>query len=98
MWFPVIAFVSIGFQHVVTNMFTVPAAISAGQLSWAEYLPNFVAVFLGNGVGGAVFVGLAYFLAVRQAKQSVRCNKGLPLARRARGNFIQVTFTCNDLL
>lgn len=62
-WFPVMAFVAIGFQHVVANMFVVPAAIFAGALSWAEYLPNFVAVFLGNAVGGALFVGLGYFLA-----------------------------------
>jgi len=65
MWFPVMAFVAIGFQHVVANMFIVPAAIFAGYLSWAEYLPNFVAVFLGNTVGGAVFVGLAYYIAYR---------------------------------
>ncbi|CCG87922.1 formate/nitrite transporter family protein [Erwinia piriflorinigrans] len=65
MWLPVMAFVAIGFQHVVANMFIVPAAIFAGYLSWGEYLPNFVAVFLGNAVGGAIFVGLAYFVAFR---------------------------------
>lgn len=48
MWFPVMAFVAIGFQHVVANMFIVPAAIFAGYLSWGEYLPNFVAVFLAT--------------------------------------------------
>ena len=69
-WFPVMAFVAIGFQHVVANMFIVPAAIFAGQLTWADYLPNFVAVFLGNAVGGAVFVALAYFLAYRPAAEA----------------------------
>jgi len=71
MWFPVMAFVAIGFQHVVANMFIVPAAIFAGQLSWAAYLPNFTAVFLGNTVGGAVFVGLAYFMAYRSQLSAV---------------------------
>lgn len=71
MWFPVMAFVAIGFQHVVANMFIIPAAIFAGQMSWTEYLPNFVAVFLGNGVGGAIFVGLTYFLAFRPAADQV---------------------------
>lgn len=71
MWFPVMAFVAIGFQHVVANMFIVPAAIFAGELTWAQYLPNFGAVFLGNMVGGAVFVGLAYFLAFRPAAERV---------------------------
>ncbi|MFS2222165.1 formate/nitrite transporter family protein [Pantoea sp. B65] len=75
MWFPVMAFVAIGFQHVVANMFIIPAAIFAGYLSWAEYLPNFAAVFLGNAVGGAVFVGLAYFLAFRQAAESANASR-----------------------
>ncbi|MCU5771361.1 formate/nitrite transporter family protein [Erwiniaceae bacterium BAC15a-03b] len=75
MWFPVMAFVAIGFQHVVANMFIIPAAIFAGYLSWAEYLPNFVAVFLGNAVGGAVFVGLAYFLAYRPVAESVKASR-----------------------
>jgi formate/nitrite transporter len=69
-WFPVMAFVAIGFQHVVANMFIVPAAIFAGQLTWADYLPNFIGVYLGNTVGGAVFVGLAYFLAYRPAPEA----------------------------
>jgi len=63
MWFPVMAFVAIGFQHVVANMFVIPAAIFAGALSWAQFADNFVPVFLGNAVGGAVFVGLAYHVA-----------------------------------
>ncbi|KPX31538.1 MULTISPECIES: formate/nitrite transporter family protein [Pseudomonas syringae group] len=63
MWFPVMAFVAIGFQHIVANMFVIPAAIFAGALSWAQFGDNFVPVFLGNAVGGAVFVGLAYHLA-----------------------------------
>ncbi|MCJ8013984.1 formate/nitrite transporter family protein [Paenibacillus sp. KQZ6P-2] len=66
MWFPVMAFVAIGFQHVVANMFVIPAAIFAGQMTWAQYFPNFVAVFLGNVVGGAIFVAGAYFVAYRQ--------------------------------
>ena len=72
MWFPVMAFVAIGFQHVVANMFIIPAAIFAGQLNWAEYLPNFAAVFLGNTFGGAVFVGLAYYMAYRPQAASAK--------------------------
>ncbi|WP_110686628.1 formate/nitrite transporter family protein [Salinicola aestuarinus] len=64
-WFPVMAFVAIGFQHVVANMFVVPAAIFAGAVTWGEYLPNFLAVFIGNAIGGALFVGLAYHFAYR---------------------------------
>ncbi|PLR99238.1 formate/nitrite transporter family protein [Bacillus sp. T33-2] len=60
-WFPIMAFIVIGFQHVVANMFIIPAAIFAGEVTWMEYTPNFVAVLLGNIVGGSIFVGLAYF-------------------------------------
>lgn len=62
-WFPIMGFVAIGFQHVVANMFLIPAAIFAGYFSWADYLANFVPVFIGNAIGGSVFVALAYWLA-----------------------------------
>ena len=76
-WFPVMAFVAIGFQHVVANMFVVPAAIFSGHLTWSQYFPNFVSVLLGNIVGGAIFVGLAYFLAYQnQEKKAHLSNTG----------------------
>ncbi|QVM89048.1 formate/nitrite transporter family protein [Pseudomonas entomophila] len=62
-WFPIMAFVAIGFQHVVANMFLIPAAIFAGYLSWGQLVQNLAAVFLGNAVGGAIFVGLAYYVS-----------------------------------
>ncbi len=64
-WFPTMTFVAIGFQHVVANMFVIPAAIFAGHFSWIEYLHNFVPVFLGNAVGGSVFVALVYYKAYK---------------------------------
>lgn len=60
-WFPTMAFVAIGFQHVVANMFVIPAAIFAGHFTWLEYLQNFIPVFLGNAVGGSVFIAMAYY-------------------------------------
>ncbi|WP_077623613.1 formate/nitrite transporter family protein [Sediminibacillus massiliensis] len=68
-WFPIMAFVAIGFQHVVANMFVIPAAIFAGHFTWLEYLENFVAVFAGNAVGGAIFVAWFYYMAyIRNAE------------------------------
>lgn len=61
-WFPIMAFVAIGFQHVVANMFVIPAAIFAGHFTWGDYFNNLVPVYLGNVVGGVVFVSLAYYL------------------------------------
>jgi formate transporter len=64
-WFPIMGFVAIGFQHVVANMFVIPAAIFAGQLGWGDYVRNFIPVFLGNAAGGSIFVSLLYWLAYR---------------------------------
>lgn len=69
-WFPIMAFVAIGFQHVVANMFIIPAAIFAGYFSWADYFSNFVPVYLGNAVGGSVFVALFYWLSFKGSIQT----------------------------
>lgn len=70
-WFPTMAFVAIGFQHVVANMFVIPAAIFAGHLTWMDYLNNFIPVFLGNAVGGALFIGMAYWFAYKKKEYTV---------------------------
>ncbi|MED5020794.1 formate/nitrite transporter family protein [Paenibacillus chibensis] len=68
-WFPTMAFVAIGFQHVVANMFLIPAAIFAGHFTWGDYFMNFIPVLLGNLVGGVVFVAAAYWASyLRNAK------------------------------
>ncbi|ANS76180.1 formate/nitrite transporter [Paenibacillus yonginensis] len=78
-WFPVMAFVAIGFQHVVANMFLIPAAIFEGHYTWGQYFENFVPVWLGNLVGGALFVATAYYLAyLKQAPVA-----GKPVAKQA---------------
>ena len=65
-WFPVMIFVLIGFQHVVANMFVIPAAIFGGaEITWAQFVGNLLPVWLGNAIGGAVFVGGVYYLAYR---------------------------------
>ncbi|GLI06263.1 formate/nitrite transporter [Paenibacillus tyrfis] len=74
-WFPTMTFVAIGFQHVVANMFLIPAAIFAGHYTWLEYLGNFVPVFLGNAVGGSVFVATAYWLAYLRANEKAVLNR-----------------------
>ncbi|MBH5320295.1 formate/nitrite transporter family protein [Paenibacillus sp. GSMTC-2017] len=67
-WFPTMAFVALGFQHVVANMFLIPAAIFAGHATWAEFATNFVPVFLGNAVGGSIFVAGIYWTAYMKKK------------------------------
>lgn len=70
-WFPTMAFVAIGFQHIVANMFIIPAAIFAGHFTWMEYLSNFVPVYLGNAVGGGLFIATAYWFAYKKKEYTV---------------------------
>lgn len=62
-WFPVMTFVALGFQHSVANAFVIPAAIFEGGANWLQFIQNFTFVYAGNIIGGAVFVSLFYYLA-----------------------------------
>jgi formate/nitrite transporter FocA (FNT family) len=70
------AFVAIGFEHSVANMYFIPtgillvygAGISGIQgidlsvLNWISFLwKNLLPVTVGNIIGGAVFVGMSYW-------------------------------------
>jgi len=61
-WFPIMAFVAIGFEHSVANMYFIPAGMMYGaNVTWVRFLlGNLVPVTLGNIIGGALFVGAAY--------------------------------------
>jgi formate/nitrite transporter len=64
-FFPIMGFVAMGFDHVVANMFFLPAAIFADVdgITWGDALHNWVFAFAGNLVGAAVFVaGFYYYL------------------------------------
>lgn len=62
-WFPIMAFVTIGFEHSVANMFFIPLGIFLGaKVTWAQFfVNNLIPVTLGNIVGGAIFVAMAYW-------------------------------------
>jgi formate/nitrite transporter len=65
---PIMGFVALGFDHVVANMFFLPAAIfeHVPGVNWGNTVDNWVFAFLGNFVGAAVFVAGAYwYLYVR---------------------------------
>lgn len=83
MFFPIWVFVTCGFEHCIANMYYIPAGIFAkadfgaisgvsaealDALTWGGMVNNLIPVTLGNIVGAAVFVGLAYFVAFRKAK------------------------------
>jgi len=84
-FFPIMGFVALGFEHSVANMYFIPTGIflrslmgvaspegfSPGALSWASFLvTNLVPVTIGNIIGGGLFVGMGYWGAyIRTAKQ-----------------------------
>ncbi|UFR17740.1 formate/nitrite transporter family protein [Streptococcus equi subsp. zooepidemicus] len=69
-WFPVMTFVALGFQHSVANAFVIPAAIFEGGASWMDFVTNFALVYVGNVLGGAIFVSLFYYKAYDHSKEA----------------------------
>jgi formate transporter len=70
-FFPIMAFVAMGFDHVIANMFFLPAAIFAHVpgIGWDDALRNWLFAGLGNLVGAAVFVAGAYWYLYAQPGQ-----------------------------
>ncbi len=62
-FFPIMAFVAMGFDHVVANMFFLPAAIFAGvpDIGWGDAGVNWLLAGAGNLVGAVVFVSTSYW-------------------------------------
>ncbi|MDD9906262.1 MAG: formate/nitrite transporter family protein [Rhodospirillaceae bacterium] len=63
--FPITAFVALGFEHSVANMYLIPAGAFAGAegVTLAATVGNLVPVTLGNIVGGSALVALVYWIA-----------------------------------
>lgn len=61
-WFPVMAFVALGYEHSIANMFYLPAAMFAGsEVTVAEAVTaNLIPATIGNIIGGALFVGCVH--------------------------------------
>jgi formate/nitrite transporter len=77
-WFPIMAFVSMGFEHSIANMYFIPAGlltqgfitdptkINAG-LTWVTmWTNNLIIVTIGNIVGALFFVGVIYWVAFKK--------------------------------
>jgi formate transporter len=77
-WFPIMAFVSSGFEHSIANMFFIPAGIFTqgfitdptkvvASVNWVTmWTANIIPVTIGNIVGGMFFVGVIYWVAFRK--------------------------------
>lgn len=61
--FPITAFVAIGFEHSIANLYLIPAGWAAGvPVDVVGMVGNLVPVTLGNIVGGGFFVAAVYWL------------------------------------
>ncbi|MCH8113620.1 MAG: formate/nitrite transporter family protein [Proteobacteria bacterium] len=66
--FPISAFVAVGFEHSVANMFFFPLAMlaspdaAAAGITAGAFVENLIPVTLDNIVGGSVFVALIYYV------------------------------------
>jgi formate/nitrite transporter len=83
-FFPVMAFVALGFEHCVANMYYIPTGIlfahiptlpvisgvDLNTISWFNlFWKNLLPVTIGNMIGGVVFVGMSYWGAyIRPSK------------------------------
>ncbi len=65
-WFPVMAFVALGTEHSIANLFFIPAAMLSGaDITVAQFATaNLIPATLGNWVGGALLIGLPVRVAV----------------------------------
>lgn len=57
-WFPISAFIALGLDHSVANMFIIPLGIMRGaEITISQmFIKNLIPVTLGNIVGGALCV------------------------------------------
>jgi formate/nitrite transporter len=75
-FFPIMAFVAIGFEHCVANMYFIPtgiflrswagipapAGVEPDILNWGSFfVRNLIPVTIGNIIGGGLFVGMSYW-------------------------------------
>jgi formate/nitrite transporter FocA (FNT family) len=91
--FPITAFVTIGSEHSVANMYFIPYGlfiqqfdpgfvaglgnkVSLESLSWsAFFLKNLLPVTIGNIIGGALLVGILYWLIYLQGTKDPQTTK-----------------------
>ncbi|MGL4852335.1 MAG: formate/nitrite transporter family protein [Phocaeicola sp.] len=62
-WWVVMAFVTLGYEHCIANMFFIPMAMLEGaEISLSTmFIKNLIPSTLGNIIGGALFVGGLYW-------------------------------------
>lgn len=82
-FFPIMTFVALGFEHCIANMYFIPigillkgteaasqASLNLTNLTWNGFIfKNLIPATIGNIIGGSLFVGMLYwFVYVRAEK------------------------------
>lgn len=64
-WLPISAFVAMGFEHCIANMYVIPLSMKLGSgITAGKFIArNLVPSTIGNIIGGAFFVGTFYAAA-----------------------------------
>ena len=79
LFFPVMLFVLLGFEHSVANMYYIPTGImcsneygiTTGSLDWGSFfVSNLIPVTIGNIIGGAV-IGFGYWFAYLNTSKKI---------------------------
>ncbi len=80
-WFPIFAFVAIGYEHCIANMFAIPVGIFNPSIKWGTYVityrefffNNLLPVTYGNLVGAVLFITVYYWYlaAVKGSKLGI---------------------------
>lgn len=70
-WLPVMAFVALGYEHSIANMFFIPIGMMEGaDISVSRFVVgNLFPATIGNIVGGALMVGTAYWFAFARERK-----------------------------
>ena len=84
-WLPIFLFFAQGFEHAVVNMFVIPAGMMLGApIHFGDWwLWNQIPVTLGNFVGGALFISVAWYLTYRPKAADPARVEGHPQGRAA---------------
>lgn len=93
--FPITAFVAMGFEHSIANMYFIPMGIflsnqpavleaakvtadGIANLNWIGCFANLVPVTIGNIIGGALLVGVVYWVAYLRQERATEAIAAKP--------------------
>lgn len=91
LWFPVQAFVNLGFEHSVANMYYIPvgmmygADISIYRLLFQALLP----ATLGNIIGGGFFIGFVYWYVFDSMAADIHAVAGISRGIRRVDDYVK---------